>query len=199
MTEAEIQAAVAQAAAAPEEPSVGSRLRELRKARRLRLIDLADRSGLSETFLSQLERGKANASVTSLLKIANALDLGVADLFSSAEGNKPKVLKQFERPALSFGVNSRKYMITPKPLTHLEVFTAEIGPGGSSGEEPYSHGDSEEVFLVLSGNVVLELDGVDYPMADGDSIKYRSSLLHRVSNRSDQPAEVLWIISPPSY
>lgn len=184
----------------PGDPSsaVGRRMRELREGRRLRLKDIADRSGLSESFLSQLERGRANASVPSLLKIAAALDITVADLFDSG-GGRPKVLHEFERPAISFGTAARKYMLTPRPLENLEVFTATIGAGGSSGDEAYSHGDSEELFLVIDGELELELGDAVHRMVTGDSICYRSSVNHRVCNRSSHEAEAMWIISPPSY
>jgi transcriptional regulator with XRE-family HTH domain len=178
--------------------AVGRRLRELRGGRRLRLRDIADRSGLSESFLSQLERGRANASVASLLKIAEALDITVADLFDESDG-RPRVLHKFERPVISFGVDARKYMLTPRPLENLEVFTATIGPGGSSGVEAYSHGDSEELFLVITGELDLELGDKAHRMTAGDSICYRSSVTHRVVNRGSQEAEAMWIISPPSY
>jgi transcriptional regulator with XRE-family HTH domain len=173
-------------------------MRELREGRRLRLRDIAARSGLSESFLSQLERGRANASVPSLLKIAQALDVTVADLFDDP-GGRPRVLHQYERPVIAFGVDARKYMLTPRPLENLEVFTAVIGAGGSSGAEAYSHGDSEELFLVIRGDLELELGDETHRMTTGDSLCYRSSVKHRIVNRSDQEAEAMWIISPPSY
>ena len=173
-------------------------MRELRAGRRLRLRDIADRSGLSESFLSQLERGRANASVASLLKIAEALDVTVADLFDDT-GGRPRVLHKFERPVISFGIAARKFMLTPRPLENLEVFTATIGPGGSSGTEAYSHGDSEELFLVISGELDLQLGDTVHRMATGDSICYRSSIMHRVMNPGSDEAEAMWIISPPSY
>jgi uncharacterized cupin superfamily protein len=109
------------------------------------------------------------------------------------------VLRRDDRPALNFGVLGRKLLLTPKPLHHLEVFVGELGPGGSTGTEPYAHGDSEELFVVLQGTVQLELGGELHELEHGDSIDYRSSTPHRISNIGDEIAEVMWIISPPSY
>jgi mannose-6-phosphate isomerase-like protein (cupin superfamily) len=109
------------------------------------------------------------------------------------------VLKRHERPALQFGILGRKFLLTPRPLHHLEVFQGELEVGGSTGEEPYAHGDSEELFLVLSGTVQLELGGELFELEPGDSVDYRSSTPHRVRNTGQERAEVLWIISPPSY
>ena len=178
---------------------VGERLRELRRIRRATLRQIADRSGLSERFLSQVERGRSSASIASLRKIAEALGVSMADLFEPGGVPGPRVLRRDERPALSFGILGRKLLLTPKPLHHLEVFAGELEVGGSTGEQPYAHGDSEELFVVISGSVQLELDGELFDLETGDSIDYRSSIPHRVTNTGQELAEVMWIISPPSY
>src|SRR5919198_4421465 len=181
------------------EVDVGERLRELRRFRRCTLKTIADRSRLSESFLSQVERGQSAASIASLRRIAGALGVSMADLFEPDGGPGPRVLRRDERPALSFGILGRKMLLTPRPLHHLEVFAGELEVGGSTGDQPYAHGDSEELFVVISGTVQLELGGELHELERGDSIDYRSSTPHRISNIGDEPAEVMWIISPPSY
>ena len=181
------------------EVDVGERLRALRRFRRCTLRTIAERSGLSESFLSQVERGKASASIASLRRIAGALGVSVSDLFEPSGPPQPRVLRRDARPALAFGILGRKLLLTPRPLHHLEVFVGELDAGGSTGVEPYAHGDSEELFVVLSGNVQLELGGELHELESGDSIDYRSSTPHRIANTGDDRAEVMWIISPPSY
>lgn len=181
------------------EIDVGERLRDLRRLRRATLRTIADRAGVSESFLSQVERGRASASIASLRRIAGALGVTVADLFEPGGPPQPRVLKRAERPTLAFGVLGRKHLLTPRPLQHLEVFVGELDPGGTTGSEPYAHGDSEELFVVLSGHVQLELGGDVHALETGDSIDYRSSTPHRVNNTGEERAEVMWIISPPSY
>jgi len=181
------------------EVDVGERLRALRRFRRCTLRTIAERSGLSESFLSQVERGRSSASIASLRRIADALGVSIADLFEPEGLPGPRVLRRDERPALSFGILGRKLLLTPRPLHHLEVFMGELEVGGSTGAQPYAHGDSEELFVVLSGTVQLELGGELFELESGDSIDYRSSTPHRVSNLGDELAEVMWIISPPSY
>jgi len=181
------------------EVDVGERLRALRRFRRCTLRTIAERSGLSESFLSQVERGRSSASIASLRRIAEALGVSIADLFEPEGLPGPRVLRRDERPALSFGILGRKLLLTPRPLHHLEVFMGELEVGGSTGAQPYAHGDSEELFVVLSGTVQLELGGELFELESGDSIDYRSSTPHRISNLGDELAEVMWIISPPSY
>ena len=181
------------------EVDVGERLRTLRQFRRYTLQSVAARSGISESFLSQVERGRSNASIASLKRIADALGVSMADLFEPDELPGPRVLRRDERPALQFGILGRKLLLTPRPLHHLEVFAGELEVGGSTGPEPYAHGDSEELFVVVSGTVRLELGGEVFELERGDSIYYRSSVPHRAVNTGNELAEVLWIISPPSY
>jgi|SRR5918996_3577169 transcriptional regulator with XRE-family HTH domain len=179
---------------------LGQRLRAIRTVRRVTLRTVADRAGLSESFLSQVERGRANASVGSLTRIAGALGVSVADLFEpNGAQTRPRVLRRESRPTLTFGELGRKFMLTPRPLEHLQVIVGELGPGGSTGDEPYTHGDSEELLVVLEGLVSLQLGSEVFELGTGDSIDYRSSVPHRLSNVGDGAAEVMWIISPPSY
>ena len=181
------------------EVDVGERLRAIRRSRRCTLRTVATRSGLSESFLSQVERGQSSASIASLRKIADALGVTIADLFELEGVPGPHVLHRDERPSLAFGVLGRKLLLTPRPLENLEVFVGELDVGGSTGTQPYAHGDSEELFVVLSGTVQLELGGELFELEHGDSIDYRSSTPHRASNAGEDLAEVMWIISPPSY
>jgi transcriptional regulator with XRE-family HTH domain len=183
-----------------ERVDVGERLRAIRRLRRATLKTVAERAELSESFLSQVERGRANASIASLRRIAAALGVNVADLFEpNGSTARPRVLRREARPNLAFGTLGRKFMLTPRPLEHLQVILGELDPGGSTGDEPYTHGDSEELLVVLEGVVSVQLGAERFELSAGDSIDYRSSMPHRLVNVGGDLAEVMWIISPPSY
>jgi transcriptional regulator with XRE-family HTH domain len=182
-----------------ETPALGERLRAIRRLRHRTLNDVAARAGVSESFLSQLERGRTSASVASLQRIAAALGIEVSDLFSSNGLPRPTVLRREAREPVVWGHLGRKALLTPKPFHALEVVAAEFDPGGSTGEEPYTHGDSEELLLVIEGRVHVQLGTDVYELNAGDSVHYRSSTPHRVSNPGTERAEVLYVITPPSY
>jgi transcriptional regulator with XRE-family HTH domain len=183
----------------PLETELGERLRSIRHRRRATLKAVAERADISESFLSQIERGRAGASMATLHRIAAALGVSVADLFGpDSESARPRVLRRDRRPTLAFGVLGRKFLLTPRPLENLEVFIAELEIDGATAEEPYTHGDSEELVVCLEGTVELHLDEEVHELEAGDSIFYRSSVPHRVVNAGDEPAEVMWVISPPS-
>lgn len=184
---------------APAETNVGAQVRALRHARRMTLREIGERAGLSESFLSQLERGHTGATIASLQRIAHALGVEVSDLFAADGSRRPRVIRATDRQKVAWGRLGRKAFLTPKPFEFLEVVAAEFEPGGSTGDEPYRHGDSEELLHVVRGSVELELDGEVIVLKAGDSAHYRSSALHRVSNPGQAEAEVLFIVSPPSY
>jgi len=178
---------------------LGERLRAIRLLRRRTLKDVAVAAGVSESFLSQVERGRTSASVASLQRIAEALGIAVSDLFAPEGLPRPRVLRRGARQPVVWGHLGRKALLTPKPFHALEVVAAEFDPGGSTGDEPYTHGDSEELLVVVEGHVHVQLGTDVYDLRAGDSVHYRSSTPHRVSNPGDEPAEVLFVISPPSY
>ena len=179
--------------------SVGTQLRLLRRARRQTLRDVAERANVSESFLSQLERGRTGASIASLQGIAGALGVEVSDLFARNGQTGPSVLRREDRAYVSWGTFGRKALLTPKPFEALEVVAATLEPGGSTGAEQYAHGDSEELLLVVAGSVDLALGADTMRLGPGDCARYRSSTPHRVTNLGDEAAEVMYVISPPSY
>nr|HEX4315449.1 response regulator [Kofleriaceae bacterium] len=61
--------------------AIGRQIRDLRKARGLTLKQMARRTNLSVSLLSQIERAESSASVSSLFKVATALDVRLTDLF----------------------------------------------------------------------------------------------------------------------
>lgn len=178
--------------------SVGTRLRLLRRARRRTLKDVALRANVSESFLSQLERGRTGASIASLQGIAAALGIDVSDLFAQ-DRTGPSTLRREERGYVSWGTRGRKSLLTPKPFEALEVVAASFEPGGSTGDEQYAHGDSEELLLVLAGIVEVWLGDETVQLTAGDCTRYRSSTPHRLVNVGNDLAEVIYVISPPSY
>jgi transcriptional regulator with XRE-family HTH domain len=179
--------------------NVGERLRTIRHLRRRTLKDIAAGAGLSESFLSQVERGRTSVSISSLQRIAASLGIEVSDVFTMDGAVRPRLVRREARETISFGNLARKSLLTPKPFHSVEVFAAEFEPGGSTGDEPYTHGDSEEVFFVLSGRVELQVGEELFDLGPGDSVQYRSSTPHRVLNRGSEVAEVLFVISPPSF
>lgn len=175
---------------------LGARIRELREHGGQSLRSVASAAGISPGFLSQIERGNANATVSTLRGVATALGLTTADLFGDDDLTASRVLRRADRSELPTGGRSKKYLLSRRPLRNLEVYCGELAPGEGTGD-PYTHGEAQEMFLVIHGSVEVSLDGTLYRLSDGDSIEYRTDLPHTARNLGTDVAEVLWIISPP--
>jgi transcriptional regulator with XRE-family HTH domain len=199
MSELQDTGSVVPLAKLAEDSEVGSRLREVRRGQHRTLREVAEAAGISESFLSQVERARVSASVATLRRIAVVLGVTVGDLFQETSSRQPTVLRAESRPTLTFGVFGRKFHLHTAPDRAFDSLLGEFDPGGSTGDEPYSHGDSEEFMLILEGAAEFHLGGETISLGPNDSMVYQSSVPHRLVADPDLGARVLWITSPPSF
>jgi Uncharacterized conserved protein, contains double-stranded beta-helix domain len=177
--------------------AVGGRVRQLRSARGASLKDVAGRAGMSVGLLSQIERGLSSASVRILARIAEALDVSIADVFPvEPDGNDPLrvVASAKERQRVAFGDSGvTKELITPfQQIPALNIYIITLEPGGTSGGEPYAH-SGEEAGYVIEGGIELIVDGRKHILAEGDSFRFSSRRLHQFRNAGDRTARALWV------
>lgn len=183
-----------------QEPDIGATIHRLREERHLSLKEVAERSGLTQSFLSQVERDLTSPSVASLRKVAQAFGVPLAALFQGPTAPSDRVVRRAERRQLVHPKRQwRDYLLTPNLTGKLQVILSVIEPGGGSGEEPYAHDSDEEVVLVLRGRLEFWLGSDRYLLEEGDSIVFESRIPHRNQNPGPDQAEVLWITTPPSY
>lgn len=181
------------------EVAIGPRLRRLRQVRKLTLRTVAAAAGVSESFLSQVERGRASASISSLRRIADALGVEIHELFTPQPTGPSRVVRSGDAEVLHFGRGARKRLLTPRPLEALEVVVCDYDAGGHSGDEPYTHGDAEELCVLLEGEVEHQVGDDVWRLAPGDAVHYRSSVPHRTTNTGRAPARVLYVVTPPTF
>lgn len=188
-------------AATPSRPEVdseiGAGLRRLRRERRLSLVDLAARTHLSIGFLSQIERGKSSPTLRALVTMADALGVGLADLFpaTGVPGDKTAtIVRSAARSELQIWRSGiRKQLLTPPSEgSKLCLYIVEMEPGASTGDELYTH-DGEEAGLVMSGAMVLSVESESWTLQEGDSFRFLSSRPHRFANAAEGETRVLWV------
>ncbi|WP_148575179.1 helix-turn-helix domain-containing protein [Nocardioides caldifontis] len=176
---------------------LGQRLRELRKGKHLSLKTVAEKAAVSESFLSQVERGLVSPSVASLRRICEALDETMGALFLSTSDQAPQRLVRVADRRMSFRPDgSAHYLLTPPLARKLQVNQSVVAPGYSSGEEPYTHGGEEECVHVVQGSLTLDWATETYHLCAGDAVLIDPRIGHRFHNESSEPAVVLWMISP---
>jgi transcriptional regulator with XRE-family HTH domain len=181
---------------------LGERIRHRRHAQRISLKQLAERSGISIGLLSQIERGLSSPSLRVLASLADALKLGLADLF----GNDPPepsakeriVVRADERKKLSFwrtGIS--KELLTPQVEdSTLDIFLVVLDPGGTTGSQLYAH-TGEEGGVVLEGSIAIHVDGKEHRLRAGDGFRFQSTLRHSFWNVGPGTARVLWVNARP--
>jgi transcriptional regulator with XRE-family HTH domain len=182
-----------------KELQLGPRIRSLRHARHITLRQLAERAGVTESFLSQVEREVASPSIASVQRIARALDLGIADLFADGEPQS-RIVRRADRRRISYpGLGSIDEFLTAGSSGRLQVILSLVEPGGGTGDEAYSHDSDEEVVIVLSGSLELWVAEEHHLLEEGDAITYSSRLPHRNRNSGDRQAVILFCCTPPSF
>ena len=182
---------------------LGHQIRALRKAQKLSLAQLAERSDLSIGNLSQIERGVRSPSLRSLQRLSACLKVPVAELFrphalppASEFGT---ILRRKARPMLNLSKSGcHKELLTPMLPGSLQLLLVTLDPGGSSGGEHYSH-KGEEAGVVLAGAMKLWIEDESFVLKEGDSFRFKSTRPHRFESASTQSTRVLWAITPPIY
>ena len=185
--------------AEPVEIDLGARIRTLRLARHSTLRDLAGRAGVTESFLSQVERGVASPSIASVQRIARALDTSIAELFAAPEAAGTVVRVADRRRVVYPGLNAVDEFLTTSTDGRLQVILSTIEPGGGTGDEAYTHESDEEVVVVLEGELDLWVGEQHFRLHAGDAVTHGSRVPHRNTNPGPGVARVLFCITPPSF
>ncbi|PZE91185.1 helix-turn-helix domain-containing protein [Curtobacterium sp. MCBD17_008] len=162
---------------------IGAHVRTLRRAARMTLVQLAERTGLSHPFLSQVERGHSRASMVSLEKIAGALDTTQVALLAAGapvrqepDDRRPEVIRAGEGARGPFSSGEARLLVHAGP----HAFEPLEWKGDNTDLGEYFEHHEDEFLTVLAGAVVLDLRGQDVlRLGPGDSAYYRGGTGHR--------------------
>lgn len=180
--------------------SIGPKLRALRLQRSLSLQQLAERADVSAAAIHKIERSGMVPTITTLLKLAAALNRPVG-YFVDEGGEEPG-------PAVLIPAGERRTVYTshrgidlrgisgPYGRFFLAGAVATLEAGASSGANAMLH-PGEELVFVLDGVVEFEVDGRDYHLEKGDSVHFRTDRPHRWRNPGECPAHALWMALRP--
>jgi transcriptional regulator with XRE-family HTH domain len=178
-------------------PKVGRVLRSLRQRHEMSLKDVADRSGLSVSFLSAIERGQSDISLGRLNRLAEVFGHDIGSLLGyTAQRSTPQFLKDRDRLVVDRG-EGIDYRVFRLPGLNFELISATFEPH-SEFRDAITH-EGLDIVYVLNGQLVLEYDGVDYPMRSGDCTMYSGAYPHRFRNASGRPAGWLSIVTGIIY
>lgn len=177
----------------------GSMIRRMRKSENLTLADLAEKTGVSLSFLSQVERGIVNPSINSLRRIALALGTPVSHFFDESASTNGPVVRKNERKVLVNKDSRLIYqLLSANHNYRIEFLLSRLEIGATSAEYSMAH-KGDEAALVLQGGCRIELGDDKYDLKEGDSIYITENTLHRFTNTGGVPLVIVSAISPPGF
>jgi transcriptional regulator with XRE-family HTH domain len=178
------------------EIDVGKRLRQLRSERKLSLSALADVSGLNINTLSLIENDKVSPSVSTLQKLALALDVPVGSFFEVGVERKNIIFqKAGRRPRVAFAHGALEDLGMELARRWAEPFVVTLEAGADSGETPILHTGLEFVYC-LEGRIVYTIESQQYVLDPSDSLLFEARLPHRWQNTGVVSARSLLVLCP---
>ena len=181
--------------------NIGAKIKELRRAKKLTLQDVANETGFSTALISQIENNNVSPPIATLSKIAHYFDVKIGHFFSENEAEcRFEVLRGNERSVIpkvvsqdgtnhgyfyeSLSVRKKNKKMDPFLLTLNEKVT---------NTDTYSH-YGEEFLFVMKGTAELLLDDQRIVLNGGDSVYFDANLKHRLLSSGGDEVKVLVVV-----
>lgn len=177
--------------------SIGLLIKKLRNEKKLTLKQISEKTNLSISFLSQVERLKSSITLESLKKVSEALEVNPSYFFSSSEKKPQTAIVRNALSDLNNQPNSFIYKDLSGNIEH-PLFTplvVMLKPGDSRGNS-YSH-NGQEFLYVLEGTLTVLIDEEMHDLHPYDCIHLDSTTPHNWLNQTDTDVKFLCISSNP--
>ena len=174
---------------------LGLKLRAARVSRGLSMEQVADRAGLTKSFISRLERDEVAPSIASLVAVCGALGLRVGELFDPPTTS---LVRAGTAAPLQFGPEGLvEYLLTPATERQLSVYLSVAQTGVVSSDQLYTHEPDVETVYILAGEVDIVLGDTVVRLAPGDAFTFSPNEPHRWRNASTtRTCSLLWVFAP---
>lgn len=178
--------------------AIGKRVKRERQGRRWTLDHLADAAGVSRRAVVNVEQGSANPSVGTLLRISDALGVGLPALVEPPEARPVKVTRRDEGAVLwSSGSGGRGVLVAgTEPPDVVELWDWILGPGDSHASEAHSPG-TRELLQVRDGEIIIEVAGQTITLSVGDAVAFPGDVSHAYANEGNKPARFSLAVFEP--
>ncbi len=187
--------------------SLGSEMRQVRKARLLTLKDVSAATGISVSHLSAIERSATNPSLDVVHKIAGALDIDPDWFFARRPGSGPMerayVVRKRNRRDLNrlyredkdqIGLSDE--LLSSSIAGTILMGVAEYEPHSERPDHTIYQHAGEQHGYILEGELELQLESEFITLQEGDSFSFPTEIIHNARNRTDRPARLIWAIAP---
>ena len=177
------------------ELNIGSRLGDLRKRKQMTLDQLSSKSGVSKSILSQIERNISNPTVSTMMRIADALEETLSGFFMNIdEGKSSSIETSKETPNISSkdGLCELSILGAGETVSWLQWYVLTMKPKGKLPSK--SHGSNTfENITVISGEVVVHLKKQSETLKAGDTFRFPTNQEHTLINKSKTISKILMV------
>lgn len=179
---------------------IGERVRARRNARGWTLDELAERSGVSRRMLVNVEQGVTNASIATLLRLSEALAIGLPSLVAPSDGETLlEVNRAGTRSSLWAGDRGGEAFLAASVTAPdvVELWDWSLAPGDAHASEPHVAG-TRELLTVIEGEVVLSVAGEEVVLYPGDSASFFGDVVHEYRNDGAMGARFALTVYEPA-
>jgi transcriptional regulator with XRE-family HTH domain len=178
--------------------NIGQRIKALRVAQQLTQEELASRTDLTKGFISQLENDSTSPSIATLTQILDVLGISLSNFFREFKGEQVVFGRAARVLAPESNEKVRFELLVPKAINRsIDPALVTLEPGARTIADKMHEG--EEFGYVITGEIVLVLDGAEHRVKAGESFSFIPSVPHWIENRSEREAKVVWITNPPTH
>ncbi len=178
----------------------GGKIREVRERKRLTIREVAEKAGVSESLISQIERDRISPAIDTLFKIIDILEIDLDFIFRDFKKDRPVNLVRAsdKKRAVIGGVvyEQLSHTFSSSEEHAIEAYFLEIPPGGKSSDDEYGH-IGKELGVIIKGKGECAVGNRVYSLTEGDSISFSADAPHQIRNVGNRPLRAFWIITPP--
>ncbi len=173
---------------------IGEKIRKLRIANDLTQEELASRAGLTKGYISQLERDLTYPSIVTLKDILDVLGTDLATFFKEDHQERVVFRKEDRQKIEGRGV---EFLVPGSGRRLMEPVLVTLEPGERT--EPDAPHEGEEFGFVMKGVILLWLGSRAEKVRKGECFYFRADQRHFVENVGRSMAQILWVVSPPTF
>jgi transcriptional regulator with XRE-family HTH domain len=175
--------------------NIGSRLGDLRKRKKMTLDELSSKSGVSKSIISQIERNISNPTISTVMRIAEALDETLSGFFMDINTEKSSSIENFkETPVINSndGLYELSILGAGETVSWLQWYLLTMKPKGKLLSK--SHGSNTyENITVISGEIEIQLKKQKELLKSGDTFRFATNQEHTLINRSKSITKILMV------
>ena len=175
----------------------GEKLREVREHKGYTLKVVAQRAGVSESLVSQIERNHVSPAIDTLLALAEVLDINLEYLFEEYRKERPvQIIRADERPSVQDDDITFEGLAKPTGTDNpLEVYVMKIPAGLHTHRGSYGH-FGREIGYITKGQAMLTYNNEQYVLNEGDSVSFDARAPHVIQNVGKSDMESVWVVTP---